>query len=172
MLHRVPGSLLISMETGQPTMTAIFGKTANEDLFSVKNVSWLNHSPRAYKLKILDHNWEKLDLMIHPCDPLTWRELDGRTFMFKTDHRPAARYLYYHYCVQILRHAWQHTMDGRSTIASQVLRDETAGSYLPKSMLLAFVQELRHEYEDLLEGASRERTDPIRIRSYRWKNLK
>lgn len=39
--------------------------------------------------------------------PLTWKQLDGRKPLFRSQHRPAARYLYFHYCVQVLRRAWK-----------------------------------------------------------------
>lgn len=91
---------------------------------------------------------------------LTWREFDGRKLQFLTSFRPAARYMYFHYCVQILRVAWQYNEAKSPKRAATVLKDEngkpywgTPGRYLPKNMLLALVEELGHEYQPLLEGA-------------------
>lgn len=38
---------------------------------------------------------------------MTWRELDDHLLKFKSSQWPAARYLYFHYCLQVLRHAWK-----------------------------------------------------------------
>ncbi|PYI07756.1 hypothetical protein BO78DRAFT_385690 [Aspergillus sclerotiicarbonarius CBS 121057] len=90
---------------------------------------------------------------------MTYRDLDGRRLQFNTSFRPAARYLYFHYCLQALRRAWQENTDGTP---GATIRDEmgkpfwgTPGRYLPKNMSLALVEELRHDYKDLLRGASR-----------------
>jgi hypothetical protein len=60
--------------------------------------------------------------------------------------------------LQVLRRAWRHNEQGKGEL---VLRDElgkpfwgTPGRYLPKSMLLAFVDELGQNYQELLQGAT------------------
>lgn len=77
----------------------------------------------------------------------------------KFTHRPAARYLYFHYCMQVLQKAWQNKAQGKATRAATMLKAEnvkslwgTRGRYLPHNMLLAFVEELGHDYDELLEG--------------------
>ncbi|OGM44733.1 hypothetical protein ABOM_007399 [Aspergillus bombycis] len=119
---------------------------------------WLKGEAREYKIKIIDMTWEKLDRQVVVESPLTYRDLDGRRLKFRTPFRPAARYLYFHYCFQVLRRAWQ--LNGDKT-ADVYLRGEsgrpfwgTLGRYLPKNMLLALVEELGHDYKDLLNGAS------------------
>ncbi|RAQ50236.1 hypothetical protein AFGD_011576 [Aspergillus flavus] len=121
-------------------------------------LDWIQRGPREYKIKIIDLSWEKLDFFIHPKYSKTWRDLDGQRLFFRSDFRPAARYLYFHYCIQILRRAWGHNTAGG---ALPTLKDEigkpfwgTPGRYLPKNMLLAVVEELGHEYKELLEGAA------------------
>ncbi|CAG8932928.1 unnamed protein product [Penicillium salamii] len=89
---------------------------------------------------------------------IQWRLSQDHELM----HRPAARYLYFHYCMQVLQKAWQSRAQGRPQGATAMLKAEngrffwgTQGRYLPRNMLLAFVEELAHDYEDLLEGSSR-----------------
>lgn len=59
----------------------------------------------------------------------------------------------------MLRKSWH--VDGKS---DQILRDElgkrywvTRRAFMKKAMLLAFVEEMGHEYEELLEGAADEK---------------
>jgi hypothetical protein len=73
--------------------------------------------------------------------------------------RPAGRYLYFHYCVQVLRRAWR-AGPGQKAVFS--LQDQlgklywgTPGRYIPENMLIALVEELGNEYKELVMGASR-----------------
>ncbi|PWY89203.1 hypothetical protein BO70DRAFT_368975 [Aspergillus heteromorphus CBS 117.55] len=170
-------SHLFAYMHGQETMDAIFGKTDPPELFSPKNgilifyeieeffdrgklvivpdiperpkmeelFSWMQKKPREYRLKLIDPTWDQTDRPIFSVIDSTWRDLDGKRLQFRTPFRPSARYLYYHYCLQILRRAWQK---GDKSVARS-----TPGRYLPKNMLLAFVEELGHEYRGLLDGA-------------------
>lgn len=121
--------------------------------------SWFKKPVREYKTVILDKSWKNLDLFIVSGKTLRWKDLDGRKLVFRSDVRPAARYLYFHYCVQVLRAAWQLNAQSK---ADTILKGEhgkptwaTPGRYIPKNMLAAIVEEIGHEYEDLLEGACR-----------------
>ncbi|KAJ5443625.1 uncharacterized protein N7458_007497 [Penicillium daleae] len=129
--------------------------------FCLDNIkSWITSKQREYQVKILDPKWDRLDSRIYSFNPLTFRDLDGRKLHFLSSFRPAARYLYFHYCIQVLRLAWQHSEAKSPRKAADALKDEngkpywgTPGRYLPKNMLLAFVEELGHEYKSLLDGA-------------------
>jgi HNH endonuclease len=121
-------------------------------------LAWSRSQPRRYKTRIIDPTWAKLDRLINPCSNTTWRYLDNKPLEFRSDFRPRARYLYFHYCVQILRRAWQ-CGTGEGAVLS--LRDElnhlywgTVGKHLPRNMLRAFVEELGGQYQELLDGAS------------------
>ncbi|KAE8164545.1 hypothetical protein BDV40DRAFT_298344 [Aspergillus tamarii] len=121
-------------------------------------LAWLKGEAREYKIRIIDMTWDKLDRRPLPESPLRYRDLDGRKLQFRTSFRPAARYLYFHYCLQVLRRAWRFNQDKTADV---YLRDEmgkpfwgTPGRYLPKNMLLALVDELGHDYKHLLKGAS------------------
>jgi len=125
---------------------------------------WVNSDVRNFKIKVIDKSWVQLGKRISPYHDLKYGDLDNRPLQFRSTFRPAARYLYYHYCIQILRSAWQQNSYG-SPAASQTMKDEsgkpfwgTPGRYLPRNMLLAIVEELGHEYEQLLEGASSTRS--------------
>lgn len=60
--------------------------------------SWVKGPIREYKVGILDMSWERINDPVI-SGPLTWKQLDGRKLSFRSQHRPAARYLYFHYCV-------------------------------------------------------------------------
>ena len=53
-----------------------------------------------------DNIGPELDDEIVPDLPLTFRALNNKRVEFLTDLRPSARYLYYLYCLQVLRRAW------------------------------------------------------------------
>ena len=53
-----------------------------------------------------------------PWGGTKWNDLDGQELLFKSDARPRAQYLYYHYCVAMLRRAWQQGKHGN------ILHDE------------------------------------------------
>ena len=81
-------------------------------------------------------SWERIDDPII-SGPLTWKQLDGRKPLFQSQHRPAARYLYFHYCVQVLRRAWKAGAGQRAVFS---LYDEhgkpywgTPGRYMARS---------------------------------------
>ena len=121
-------------------------------------LGWLKGEAREYKIRIIDMTWDKLDRRPLPESPLRYRDLDRRKLQFRTSFRPAARYLYFYYWLQVLRRAWRFN---QNKTADVYLRDEmgepfwgTPGRYLPKDMLLALVQKLGNNYKHLLKGAS------------------
>ena len=126
-------------------------------------LSWIQGETREYKIKVIDLSWDIINEPIHRYTEKTWRDLDGQRLVFRTSFRPAAQYLYFHYCVQVLRRAWGHNIGGG---ALYTLKDEigkpfwgTPGRYLPKNMLLAVVEELGHDYKELLAGATSNKGD-------------
>ena len=126
--------------------------------------AWNNSPAKEYKIRILNFKHQKIDKIIHPTvteENLTWRSLDGANVEFRNNFRPRARYLYFHFCLQILRLSW-----GQQQKQAETLKKElgmvfwgTPGRYLPRNMLRAFVDEMGHEYEALLEGAMEDETD-------------
>ena len=181
---------LFAYHHGQDTMDAIFGTTAEPELFSsyngilmsklaeerlekgyyviVPDVSvdaplleirtWHKMEPKEYKIRVVDSKRQEMQQYISPSSQETWNDLDGRrvTF-FKSNFRPRARYLYFLYCVTMLRRSWTKEQPGSG------LRDDlgkpywgTTGHFMQKNLLMAFVEEMGHEYEPLLEGAESE----------------
>ncbi|PKY03798.1 hypothetical protein P168DRAFT_311344 [Aspergillus campestris IBT 28561] len=183
----VTASHLFAYKHGQASMDAIFGKICPPELFSSRNglimsaavekvfdigvlvivpdipdrptkqvlCGWVNDEVREFKIRIIDTTWSKLDHFV--VGTTRWRDMDGKKLEFRGNYRPAARYLYFHYCVQILRRAWR-AGPGQQAVFS--LQDElgklfwgTPGKYVARNMLKAFIQELGHEADDLLIGA-------------------
>ncbi|KAB8264844.1 hypothetical protein BDV32DRAFT_144879 [Aspergillus pseudonomiae] len=126
-------------------------------------LAWIQRETREYKIKVIDLSWDRLDKRISAYHAKTWRDLDGQRLQFRTSFRPAARYLYYHYCVQVLRRAWGHNTGGGAlpTLKNEIGKPfwGTPGRYLPKNMLLAIVEEIGHDYKELLEGAASNKGD-------------
>ena len=126
---------------------------------------WLNSEIREYKIRIIDSTSNVLDDdIVSEKDGRKYRDLDNQKLQFRSTIRPAAKYLYFHYCLQVLRRAWRvgggpHSLKG--------LKDEnhrlvwaTPGRYIRKQMLRAFVEVLGHDYQDLIKGGSCGRGDP------------
>jgi hypothetical protein len=116
---------------------------------------WNSSEPKEYKVRILDHKNPEVNKVIRPESAQTWKDLDGSNVEFRSAFRPWARYLYFNYCIQILRRAWKAERS-----AAEQMRQEfkvgfwgTRGLYLPESMLRAFIEELGHGYEELSVGA-------------------
>ncbi|KAF7712743.1 Uncharacterized protein PECH_003747 [Penicillium ucsense] len=129
--------------------------------WTIKGIrNWLSRGPDEYQVKILDQKWDRLDKEVGGHPPLTFRDLDGRKLQFRNSFRPAARYMYFHYCIQVVRYAWQHKEVNGPAEAAEMLRNEhgqsywgTSGKYLPKNMLQSVIQEIGHEYKSLLDRA-------------------
>ncbi len=116
---------------------------------------WLNSEPKEYKIRIIDYSHPSIDHMVDKVGKRTWRMFDNKRLEFRTSFRPRARNLYYHYCVQILRRAWKEQYQGQTLLPE--LRKPfwgTAGPYIRRNMLTAFVEELGHSHENLLIGAA------------------
>jgi hypothetical protein len=136
---------------------------------AVKN--WLEAEPREYHVRVIDPDWEKIGETVYRQSPnLTYGQLHSRRLKFISDFRPAARYLYFHYCVQVLRMCWQHSSRGKSSQAAAILQAErgkpfwgTAGRYLPRNMLLALVEEMGDEYTFIMDGATGSRADDDKL---------
>jgi hypothetical protein len=129
-----------------------------------KLLNWMNGEVRDFKIKIIDSSFPRLNYGIVSKDGLKWRDIDNRQLKFKGSARPAARYLYFHYCLQVLRQAWRV---GPGEKAAVSLYDEfgkpvwaTTGRYIGKKMLRTFIDTLGHEYQDLLKGACYRAGDP------------
>ena len=115
---------------------------------------WHTSSKKNFKIRVVDPKGHLMDTLISQQEQRTWSDLDGQLLTFQSNFRPRARYLYYHYCCAMLKKAWVTPSSGA------LLRDElgkrywgTPGPYLRKAMLLAFVEEMGHDSDMLLDGA-------------------
>ncbi|MCJ1392996.1 hypothetical protein MMC18_005868 [Xylographa bjoerkii] len=122
--------------------------------------TWIKSEPKEYKIRVVNPQGANMATTTTPQSNKTWNDLDGAPLVFRSQHRPKARYLYWHYCQTILRRSWVNQK------AENVLRDElgrpywgTPGPFMRKQMLLAFVEEMGHAYDKLLDGAEEDGTD-------------
>lgn len=168
-------------------MTRIFGPEAEYEMFSTNNgflmstiaetrmdkglfvivpfindeseaevKAWHESDPKRYKVRVLGKNHNLMKGEIPGSAPqIEWADLDGRD---RSDHRPRARYLYYNYCVAMLRRA-HHQGKHEEILIDHLGRKfwGTPGPYLRRSYLLAFVEEI--EAQDLLDGVEEEEGD-------------
>lgn len=118
--------------------------------------AWHKSTAKRYKIRVLDRDAKMMKMFLPPSamkdKSMVWVDLDGQELQFLSSHRPRARYLYYHYCVQMLRRSYHKNEH------EKILRDHlgkkfwgTPGPYLRKSYLLALVQEIGSD--DFLDGA-------------------
>lgn len=126
-----------------------------EDSSPEQRAKWRASDPKEYKVRIIDPAHSMLDDVIQPSSDLTWRDLDGRDVKFRSNFRPRARYLYFHYCLQMLRYAWRNENSQDERLKGELKKNfwGTPGRYVLRNQLALFVEQLGHQYEHLLEGA-------------------
>ncbi|MCJ1470987.1 hypothetical protein MMC07_009635 [Pseudocyphellaria aurata] len=135
--------------------------SANDE--SVEEIkAWHESTAKSYKIRVIDRDAKPMKTFLpSPMQKKLWVDLDGQELQFLSSHRPRARYLYYHYCVTMLRLSYHKNEH------EKILRDHlgkkfwgTPGPYLSKSYLLALVQEIGSE--DLLDGAENPQ-EPVEV---------
>lgn len=128
--------------------------------------AWRDSDPKAYKIKI----------SADPSDPRILQKLvDEGTerfvglhdtkVEFGTNFRPRARYLYWAYLTGILRQSWRAKVPAKAkkeaplepkTYSNQLETElgkpywGSPGRWIKKQMLRAFIEEVGHEYKDLI----------------------
>ena len=125
-----------------------------DDASTEEMISWNARKVKDYKIRVVRPQDVGMDLICEPQSNMTWQELDGKPVAFKSDFRPRARYLYYAYCVAMMRRGYHN--EPRSVTLKDQLGNKfwgTVGPYIRKSMLDGFVTLLGHDYEGLLDGA-------------------
>lgn len=107
---------------------------ANDE--SEKDVrEWHLSHPKKNKIRVFDKNHKEMLEVIPGSNPKTnWAQLDGRKLQFLSDHQPRARYLYYAYCVTMLRRA-HHQVEHEHILKNLLGRKfwGTPGPYLRKA---------------------------------------
>ena len=111
--------------------------------------AWSRSDPKEYKIRVTNTDADKTNFYHPGGEDLkrTWNQLDGRKVNFSSAHRPQARYLFWQYCVTLLRHSWKN-----KGIQAQKFWG-TQGSYIKKRMLLAFAEQIGHDYEAPMKHA-------------------
>ena len=117
--------------------------------------TWEASDPKEYKMSVLNSTHDRMKEPVVGRD-MTWAALDNERLQFKTSFRPRARYLYFAYCMAMLRHSLggKHLEVSRNEVRRRFWG--TPGKYMLERMLLAFVEEMGHEYKHLLDGAIKE----------------
>ncbi|KAJ5374612.1 hypothetical protein N7517_006618 [Penicillium concentricum] len=139
----------------------------NTLVFTVKR--WLHHKPQEYRVSIVDPDWEVSEERISRRISLTFGQPDGSKLVFLSSFRPAARYLYFRYYVQVLRMCWLHSSQGKSSQVSAVqawkgsLFWGRAGRYLPRNTILVLIKEMGREYQFVLKEAAGSRPDDDKL---------
>ena len=113
---------------------------------------WHASNPKKYKIRVIDRNAFKMTRLPPGYLNMRWNDLDGRELEFRSNHRPRAQYLYFHYCVAMLRRSWHHPE--HKTLLNDRLGKRfwnTPGPYLRRQLLLGFTMETKHD--GVLEGA-------------------
>ena len=117
---------------------------------------WHQSSPKSFKIRVVDPDAKGMNDFVNGEGTKRFRELDGKVVEFR-GARPWARFLYYHYCVTMLRRCWNQQQ--KPWVPADELGKPfwaTTGPYIRKNMLLALVEEMGHEYEELMAGAIEE----------------
>jgi hypothetical protein len=127
-------------------------------------ISWMATHPHEYRIKIFDDGRVTLDLWALTDargQDLTTRQLDGIKLQFPAcslQSRPAARYLYFHYCCQLLRQTWKRRWKGDiKSLPLPVWEKElanvfawgTVGKYFADDQMQGYFEELGCDFEDL-----------------------
>ena len=126
---------------------------------------WRNSAVKQYKIRVIcpDHRNMKMFLPIYgPSQESkevakTWVDLDGQRVKFRSDHRPRARYLYWQFCVSLLRAAWSSEHRKYNAVTEQLGKQfwGSGGSWIRRKYLLGFAEYIGHavEWERLMEEA-------------------
>lgn len=111
--------------------------------------------PKSYKIHVVDRKAYQMTRSPTGFLGKRWNDLDGRELEFRSDHRPRPQYLYFHYCVTMLRRSWDHT-EHETVLQDPLGRKiwDMPGPYLRRRQLLALAEEIGNN--GVLEGAEHE----------------
>lgn len=119
---------------------------------------WQASVPKGYKIRVVDRKAYLMTRSPTGWFEKRWNDLDGRELEFHSDHRPHPQYLYFHYCVAMLRRSWYYSEH------TTVLQDrqgqkfwDMPGPYLRRGQLLALAEEIGND--GVLEGAENDAHD-------------
>ena len=124
-----------------------------DDATYEQRMAWHQSEPKEYRIRFLDkpempkNPKETVPLYHRVYQPnLFWKDLDGRRLRFQGDARPKARYIYFHFLLNMLRFAWR-----KKSTATTILQPElgmpywgTPGAYVRQGQLQGFMNQLGH----------------------------
>ena len=124
------------------------------DMLAAEVDAWHKSALKRYQMRVLDKDHLHMHGEISGSDPkMEWADLDGHELQFRSEHRLRAQYLYYSYCVSLLRRSHHH--QGKH---KEILKDHLGskflgapGAYLRRPYLLAFAEEIGSQ--GILDGA-------------------
>ena len=169
--QEVVAAHIVPQHLGVELADYIFGSGGGARLFSADNCMMMH--------RIIERSFDKGHIIILPVDPqeevirrwkivftnkaaknqYVWSQsetlgtLDGCEVSFRTKHRPAARFLYFHFVVTLLR-LRAARRDGWEEIWAEYAGTNpwpTPGKYLRRSMLLAMARQTTYLEEEELE---------------------
>ena len=125
--------------------------------------AWTKAKIKEYKLRVLCPENANMKKYMDMTESRIWNDLDGQRVLFKSDHRPRARYLYWQFAIALLRKAWQSDHKTNNPVAAELGKRYwgTGGPWIRHKYLLAFAEYLGHEveWENLLEAAAEPEED-------------
>lgn len=201
-------SHLVASRFGKATLTAIFGKDVEDELFSAKNglmlnyileeyfesgffaivsdlaesatpldrKAWRNSEVKEYKIRFIDKPISEWVPGLKPnsshlhlyntalMGDLRWSDLDGRKLEFRNNKRPRARYLYFVFCLNLLRFVYKYEKHATRILEPEVAQFYwgTPKRYVKGTMLPGFLKEIRHRYEQIFDDPEGEEDAPSR----------
>ncbi|QDS70926.1 hypothetical protein FKW77_006679 [Venturia effusa] len=119
---------------------------------------WDQDLVKEYMVRIIDNKHPYIDQEVASFCGKTWRQMDGMKLRFRNNERPRARYLYFHMVCMLLQHTWNKDKKGA---VPATMKDQlgnvfwgSRGKYMKQSMILAFIDQMGHDYDQLLENAT------------------
>lgn len=145
--------LIISSEVNRMFNLGLFVLVPDVD--SPESIEqWDEATTKEYKVKVLDpkHYHMKDYISANDDDFKKWGDLDGTKVQFRNEFRPAEKFLFWHYCVSVLRRSWVRDRD--SGVLEGICKGAwpVSGSYMYRKSLLAFQDEIGSGIS-LLQGA-------------------
>ncbi|KAI2610544.1 hypothetical protein GGR54DRAFT_617386 [Hypoxylon sp. NC1633] len=138
--------------------------------------AWRQSQVKEYKIRFIDKptpKWVPGGKLTEPhrhkyntmwTDNEKWSDVDGRKLQFLNDFRPRARYLYFVFCLNLLRFAYRFEKSAASILEPE-LRKFYWGSpkrYVRGSMLPGFMKEIGHKYHEIFEDPEGEEEEIIK----------
>lgn len=156
---------IVGHKLGQKRLQDIFGLQSLGELYSVRNglildsevaryfdnheIAFVPETPIAsaqpikdWRVRVMDGNIR--DRHVSGKASPKWKEIDGRQLSFLSPARPAARYVYFHFVIALLR-SRRHNRNRRPDGWTCSEMWATPGKWVRKSMLEALARAVGHE---------------------------